>query len=80
MDQEKPNWFQQHEDSDRENFGKILDKLECLEEKLDPVVAAYNTAGIMGKGFKWVAGLILALVTLWASIVQIRSGGPFHLF
>lgn len=66
-----PQWFTQHETSDRENFDDIRNALQRIEIKLDPIYDNYNAATRMGKWLMGVAvfgsvilGLILSFKAL----------------
>ncbi len=80
MDNQKPQWFIEHEDSDERSFGAILDKLEAIEKKIDPVVDAYRAAGLSAKVVKWILGTSMIIVSIWALFTNVKSGGTIKLF
>lgn len=65
---EKPDWFKKHEEDDRRNFGIILEKLECIERKIDPVIEVYQTATTLGRWTKVLGSFILMCLGIWAAV------------
>lgn len=69
----KPHWFIDHEEEDRRNFSTILEKLECIERKIDPVVETYEVATALGKWTKMTFAAILMLLSIIWTAISIKN-------
>ena len=87
MEETKPQWMEEHEAVDNARFGNIETKLDhlidivgemakdnkSLNEKVDPIIDAWSAAMGFGTVTKYIAGVVLALLTIAVSYKQFKS-------
>lgn len=71
MEDNKPHWFQDHEEDDMRNFGDIQAALKRIEAKIDPVYEAYSAATTLGRWTKILGGAILMAFAIWTAFKQL---------
>ena len=66
--------MKEHEESDYQQFALLNATLKRIEDKLDPMVEVYQTAG---KLWKWAMGvaLLVSLITgsIWAVVQTLHT-------
>lgn len=58
------DWTHTHQEDDSRVFKEILEKLDKLEKKIEPIVETYNAVGLLGK---WITAAVV-FVSIVASI------------